>query len=283
MPDPFPSVETPTGVVAPYIPYTSSDDLLPAEEQVPPPPLEEATPPLMIQPPAMAPGVPRSSSGVPLVAPPNSVQWTNAAQPPTAPAGDIYSRVRDLPIDQAASAVSTALKFQGIRGYQRDLEAGKSPAEALAKWAPIMFTAPKEGNLGQAAALARTARPATPMIRDVAGQLIRVNPDGTTTALTPPKPARPSTFDVQEHKSYLDQIRALEKELDDDPSGPEADKKRQKLQYLRSQAEAVRNRVNAPAGGKPQRIRVKSKAGKIGTIPADQLDAALAEGYTRVQ
>ena len=233
--------------------------------------------------PILAPGVPRSSSGAPLPPPPPNIQWMGAQ--PKAQSGDIYSQVRDLPLDQAEAAVSSALKFQAIRGYQRDLQEGKSPAEALTKWAPIMFTAPKAGNLGQAAALARQAQATKPMIRDVAGQLIRVNPDGTTTPLTPPKRIPPSQFDLQEHKSYLDEMRKLEKEIDDDPSGPEADQKRQKLQYLQKQAETVRTRsaVTPPPSTAKKRVKVKNSAGKVGTIPEEQLAEALAAGYTRVQ
>lgn len=39
----------------------------------------------------------------------------------------------------------------------------------------------------------------------------------------------------------------------------------------------------APSSPQGQRVRVKSPGGKVGTIPADQLDAALNEGYTTLE
>lgn len=155
----------------------------------------------------------------------------------------------DLPINQAEQAVTTALKFQGIRGYQKDLANGEDANKALAKWAPIMFTQPHAASLGQAASMVRaTATPPSKLV-DVGGVLYRSNPDGTVTALTPPKVTAPKTnpFDLQEHRALLGQIAALQKELDLDPSGPAADETRQKLQYLTQQAQAVRTRSSAPA------------------------------------
>lgn len=68
-------------------------------------------------------------------------------------------QVRDLPLAEAEQAVSTALKFQAIRGYQKDLQAGVTAPEALARWAPIMFSQPKAGTLGQAASMVRAGTP----------------------------------------------------------------------------------------------------------------------------
>ena len=45
--------------------------------------------------------------------------------------------------------------------------------------------------------------------------------------------------------------------------------------------EAVKKAV--PKKSKPSRVRVKSKDGKIGTIPSDQLDKALEQGFTEVK
>lgn len=51
----------------------------------------------------------------------------------------LQQQIQGLPIDQAQRATVAALKFQGQRGYQNDLAAGKPAHEALAKWAPMMF------------------------------------------------------------------------------------------------------------------------------------------------
>jgi len=219
-------------------------------------PVDE-TPPLPVRPPVLPPAVPRSASGAPLVTPPTSVQWTNAAQPQVPGTGNLQQQLSNMPIDQAAAAYSAALKFQAVRGYQDDLKSGKAPAEALAKWAPMMFTAPKEGTLAGAASMMRASQP---MVRNAGGQLFRIGPTGTANPISPGRPApvtRPSQFDLQEHKSYIDRMRAIEKELDDDPNDPEADQKRQQLRYLQTQAEGVRKRsAVAPT---PQKISTKQE------------------------
>lgn len=223
-------------------------------------PTATATPPLPVRAPVLPPtAMPRGSSGFPLVPPPSSVQWTNAAQP-AAPAagGPLQKQIGDLPLDQAMQAYSAALKFQALRGYQQDLQSGKPAHEALAKWAPMMFTAPKEATLAGAASMMRASQP---MVRNAGGQLFRVDAKGNAVPISPPKPApvvKPSAFDVQEHKSYIDRVRALEKEIDDDPNGPEADAKRQEIRYYQSKANDVRTRFAPPAGtNQPPRISSK--------------------------
>jgi len=51
----------------------------------------------------------------------------------------IAAAYRELPVDQAEKAVEAAIRYQGQRGYQRDLASGKSSAEAFARWAPMIF------------------------------------------------------------------------------------------------------------------------------------------------
>src|SRR4029077_6732744 len=87
-----------------------------------------------------------------------------------------------------------------------------------------------------------------------------IGPTGTANPISPPRAApvtRPSQFDLQEHKSYIDRMRAIEKELDDDPNGPEADKKGQQPRSLQGQAEGVRKRSAAPPT--PQKISSKQE------------------------
>lgn len=70
----------------------------------------------------------------------------------------------DLPIDQAEAAYHAALRYQGQRQYQQDLQSGMTASEALAKSAPLMFSNPK-ANVGEAAALLRAIAPkATPIV-----------------------------------------------------------------------------------------------------------------------
>ena len=68
-------------------------------------------------------------------------------------------QVKDVPlypIEKAQQAVQAAMKFQGNRGYQKDLADGKSPADALVKWGPLMFYNDPSG-MSAAAALARAS------------------------------------------------------------------------------------------------------------------------------
>lgn len=197
-------------------------------------------------------------------------------QPQPAPAPD--------PNEQAQRAVAAALKLQAQRGYQRDISAGTAPAEALAKWAPSLFgsspsfDASTPGVPRSASGVplispprnvqwVKNAQPPAPVappsfnapppvsppgaVRDVNGQLVRVNPDGSVTALTPPKAAGPSRFDTLEYQSYVNEMRQTEKALDAfEPTdkSPEAKALRDKLSYLRSQAEAVRRRAPQASG-----------------------------------
>lgn len=101
--------------------------------------------------------------------------------------------VADLPLAEAEQAVSAALKFQAVRGYQQDLARGVTPNEALAKWAPIMFTAPKAGNLAGAASLVRATRPEAEKYMDIGGVGYQMK-GGKATALTPPKPEKKKTI-----------------------------------------------------------------------------------------
>lgn len=98
--------------------------------------------------------------------------------------------IADLPLAEAEQAVSTALKFQAVRGYQKDLQEGKSASEALARWAPIMFTQPKAATLGQAASLIRAQAP-TEKYMDIGGvgyMMKGGKATPLTTKVTPPKP-----------------------------------------------------------------------------------------------
>ena len=126
------------------------------------------------------------------------------------------------PLAEAEQALSAALKFQAIRGYQKDLENGKSPGEALSRWAPMMFTAPKSSNLGNAASMVRATRAPAPMVRTAGGQIFQIPPGGgAATALTPApvRPPRTDPFALAEFELKLKQIEKLQADLDVEPAG----------------------------------------------------------------
>lgn len=148
----------------------------------------------------------------PDVAAPEQVQV--AAPPPVAPPGaypvvppgaydpdavrqniqmrKMLNSMGNAPMAEAEQAVATAMKFQAIRGYQRDLAAGTPAHQALAKWAPVMFSQPKAGTLGQAASLVRATTPQEKYM-DVGGVAYQLE-GGKAKALTPPKAVKPKTI-----------------------------------------------------------------------------------------
>lgn len=213
--------------------------------------------PSVVTPPVMAP---QGAAPVPVM-PPTGPRVT-------APGGlgpmlqQMRIQTKDMPTEQANQAVAAALKFQGMRGYQNDLQAGKSPSEALAKWAPIILSGPKETTMsGMASMIKATSQ--EPTFRNASGVLYRIGPDGKAIAITPPRPVPTSVnrFDLQTHANLLKQIEELQKDLDAEPQGPEADAKRDKLGYLRTEAATLRNRgatpvtapgVPAPAAAPPR-------------------------------
>lgn len=73
--------------------------------------------------------------------------------------GSVQAQVANLPLDQAEAAVEAAMRFQGQRGYQRELAKGTAAPEALAKWAPMIFAGKGRSNLGQAAQMIRATAP----------------------------------------------------------------------------------------------------------------------------
>lgn len=233
----------------------------------------------------------------------------------------LRQRTSRLPLAQTEAAVSAALRFQGQRQYQRDLDSGMAPAEALARSAPLIFNAPRQSSLGQAAQFMRAASP-MPKFQTVGGVLYRENPDGTATAVTGPAPPK---FHLAGGRLYregaggtleaateaprqrpqnvgpsVERIRKLETELDemaqaqkrDVPTGALADETREQLRILRGQigqspgaqgATAVSGPRRPARSPSSRRIRVRAPNGKFGTIPESQLETAKAAGYAEVR
>lgn len=185
----------------------------------------------------------------------------------------------DLPIDQAEQAVTTALKFQGLRGYQKDIADGKPANEALARWAPIMFSQPKAGTLSGAASMIRAGQGPQNKIMDIGGVGYRYDDKtGTMTALTPPKavaaPKDPTL--LADYNSIRRQMDAVTKELEADPAGPGAPFLRQKLLNLQSVAEATRVQMNSPRPG----VAAPSGAEARVTAPLPATPAAAPQTVT---
>lgn len=95
-------------------------------------------------------GVPWGGS---VTLPGNAQNFAAMQSPVEAPgsSGEYWQRFqqayRNLPLEQAQQAISAAVKYQGMRGYQRDIESGNVTAEqALAKWAPMIFVDQKGGS-----------------------------------------------------------------------------------------------------------------------------------------
>ena len=210
---------------------------------------------------------------------------------------------QDAPIEEAEQAVTAALKFQAIRGYQQDLANGVPSHEALSKWAPMMFKTPPAGAF---------RGPTAPKPMDIGGRGYLY--DAATQTMKPLTEGRPvarprDPFAELQYKGILSQIAQVERELDKTVIPSEMTPLQEKRRYLIGQSEAIRKASQqvqpqagvtpptgvatptapapasapAPAAAAGDKIRVKSPAGKIGWIPAAQLDAALAAGYTKFQ
>jgi hypothetical protein len=256
-------------------------------EQVPvrPPIVAPQAQPMVMQGPIAAPG------SAPIAAPanPNLVPLTDQQAQERANIRRLQYQLADVPYKEAADAVNAALRFQSQRGYQQDLANGVPAAEALAKWAPTMF-GPKGGSVSGAAALIRATRPPADRVINAGGQLFRYDPAAKAAVpLTQPKVTAPKTsvYDAQYHSSLLQNINRLENQLAA-PEGSISDYQktdlRRRLVPMYEEERQIRARGSAPSASPAAkgRVRVKSPDGKTGSIPADQLEAALAAGYTKM-
>lgn len=196
--------------------------------------------------------------------------------------------VADQPYKDAIQAVEAAMKFQGIRGYQRDLANGMSAAEALAKWAPSMFATKGAASMSGAASLLRATGPGAERIMNVGGQAYRYDPiTHTMTPLTRAKVGAPSQADLIDYRDVTHRLTRLQEKINDDPLSPAATEYRRQAVRLQNEKAQIEKRIRAPgAFGESTatgRIRVKHPGGKVGSIPASQLNAAIAAGYTQLR
>lgn len=68
----------------------------------------------------------------PMIQPPGGVPVPDIAS-------GITSAFQNLPVNEAIKATEAAIRYQGLRGYQRDLQGGSNAAQAFAKWGPMLF------------------------------------------------------------------------------------------------------------------------------------------------
>lgn len=112
-------------------------------------------------------------------------------------------------IKEAEQAMSAAIQFQGLRGYQQALESGKPAAEALTKYGPMMFysrpqsfgpavravTPPSLTPYQEATIKHRESQSQRPLIRTVPGVgLVSVNPTNQAVTTIQPSSSKPRTF-----------------------------------------------------------------------------------------
>jgi len=113
-----------------------------------------------------APGVsPAITYPPPAPESPGPRRWVKAAQPPAIAGPDQYwagieQAYKNLPIDKAQQAISAAMQYQAMRGYQADLQSGKPADQVLARWAPMMFgKMGAAGGMTGAASMIRATQP----------------------------------------------------------------------------------------------------------------------------
>lgn len=90
------------------------------------------------------------------------------------PMEEMRKTINAIQFQKANDAYKAALSFQAARAYRQDLDAGKSQAEALARWGHML-----PGGLAGAAAMTRESRPAfTPQRLPGSEDLYQVGPRG---------------------------------------------------------------------------------------------------------
>jgi hypothetical protein len=219
---------------------------LPNGQQAPPgaPMMPTGQRPVSVRPPMAAPG------GVPVFSPEQQQSRAFWRQ--------MQAQTQDMPLDQAEQAVTAALKFQAMRGYQKDLEDGKSAGESLAKWAPMLF--PKS-SMGNAAQMIRASQPRPPALRTAGGRIFQVD-GGQATPLTPAPTREPKAdqFALAAFRQKLTEIKRLEDDLDiaEQKDKPEL---QNRIARAKREAEGIRT---GDSGQADSDLPPKPKAGKGG-------------------
>lgn len=95
-------------------------------------------------------------------------------------------------IEEAEKAVTAAIQFQGLRGYQQALQSGEPAAKALTRYGPMMFYQ-RPAAFGPAVRAVTPPKPAAPMIRAVpGGGFVRIDPEtDAVKVIRQPTPTQP--------------------------------------------------------------------------------------------
>jgi len=237
--------------------------------------------------------MPQRAPGVP---PPNALAWARyrstlpGLSPQQQAENDVREQVAGQPIEQQQQAVQAAVKFQAQRGYQQDLAGGMSASQAMAKWGPMLFA---PGSPGAMSAM----KMQQPQIRNIGGKLVRIMPNGTAQPINVPgQVAPPAKWEPQDTIDYKAASERYNKKADmlvKPGLTTDTTELRRQMNLDRWEMQRISGKYGqgaAPGGVQPPggasksgRVKVKDSKGKTGSIPADQVDAAKAAGYTIVQ
>lgn len=228
-----------------------------------------------------------------------------------------------LPMDQAIKAYQAAKQFQGQRVLQSKLAgysaAGLPPEQALSRAmtdaaAVGLFSTPKE-MLDLHKTLADTSGQKLQQQRELAltrikqqGELAKLRQEAITKRVTERRSGAMTDIDKES-------IRGLERQQDKAQSAADrlesqattftAPKMQKQMKdqakvlsdranQIQSQIDAIRGKyqpkpsepspvATEAASTKPARVKVRSKDGKVGTVPADQVEKAKKAGYVVIQ
>lgn len=196
---------------------------------------------------------------------------------------------------QAEREKAQARRYAAQERYQTLISSGVDPAKALLSVAPDLgesltgaaqlyrsTQAPTMTPYQQAMIeirreeAQRRAKAATPASivehPEFPGQKFLRQPTGHEQLLADKEPTQ-----EQKDRLTLQALHAMRPTTGDDVTSPEWQ------QQTNRAAQVLSRYLTPPKTQKTGRIRVKSKDGKIGTIPAEQLDEAKKEGYTEVE
>lgn len=212
----------------------------------------------------------------PMIQPPGGVPVPDIAQ-------GITAAFQNLPVNEAIKATEAAIRYQGLRGYQRDLQGGSNAAQAFAKWGPMLFrtatgipeaidrsvptpitpqqqiqnalnqrkfeAAQVEAKRRADEAAAKANAPSL-SINNSTGEIIKKLPGGNFEVVRPanPKSGAVAPLDKAEASITEQRIKNLQKKLD------ETDRENNLATFmdLQNQVNAERAKLKKILGGKPK-------------------------------
>jgi hypothetical protein len=169
----------------------------------------------------------------------------------TAQIGLAKGRLEEQQAIADAKSKEAAMRIQRERDFGEAVASGMSVMDAYRK-----FPVPASVVNAFTHAEPKPAKEEKPRYFNSKGKILKVNPDGTTEEVYTPKDEGPSILGAASGGA-TEQPGMFER--------------------------AKRFLTGTPAAAPSARVKVRSKDGKIGTIPASQLDEALASGYTKAE